>query len=71
MILSKKDQELLNDYIQVIKEKEEVLWKGTMGHPIQTAQELGSGQNGCLVIAFGFAFLLLLIGGFLFSFLRL
>ena len=47
MILSPKDRELLQDYIEVVKEKDRVLWEANMGH---TMKPKGSQSNkGCLV----------------------
>lgn len=54
MILSHKDHELLNDYLEVVKEKENVLWEGKMQH-IEEFNDYFPKDYGWLLIAAGVA----------------
>lgn len=62
MILSKKDREILNDYIEIVKEKEEVLWEGSMGAPA-SSKDTNSPKLGGIIFTFFLAFIFLLSGG--------
>ena len=54
MILSHKDHELLQDYLEVVKEKEKVIWEGKMQH-IEEFNNFFSKDYGWLLIAAGVA----------------
>lgn len=53
MILPSKDRELLKDYIEVVKEKDEILWEAHMGHTIKAPNP--NSNNGCLFYSSGLA----------------
>ena len=68
MILSKKDRDLINDYIEIVKEKEEVLWEGTMGAPLSSKDTKSPKPKiGCLSLTFFLALMLMLSGGAIFT----
>lgn len=72
MILPYKYREILNDYIEVIKEKEEVLWEVTMGELTTstdtiTPTDTHAPKNGFIAFSCWLAFIFLLFGAVVFS----